>query len=113
MQLMQLLAKSLEAGASPEQQAEALNEMEALLDGRVLTTLHQPNMAYRFRGISNSTIGDRFPDDRCSSHACPPACRIRAQRKVVAVRWCTPPCLPWSRAALFRNCLPHTREGGT
>eukprot|EP00892_Ulva_mutabilis_P005977 jgi/Ulvmu1/3751/UM174_0008.1 len=63
-QMMQLLRRSLDPSVSPAQQAEAQQAMDELLRGRVLSTLHQPKLAYRFRGISHATIGDKFPDDR-------------------------------------------------
>lgn len=79
--MMQLLHKRLDDSAGAEQQAEAQVEMQELLAGRVLTTLHQPKMAYRFRGISGATIGDKFPDDRCAlvtpRTASPAACNHR------------------------------------
>lgn len=71
MQLQQLRERRLDPEATEAQREEAGERMHELLAGRVLTTLHRPAIAYRFRGFSSFTISDPFPDGRCHPSLCP------------------------------------------
>lgn len=88
---MALLQRRLDPAVDEAQQEEAAAEIDSLLSGRVLSTLHRPAIAYRYRGISGSTIRDRFPDERCASAAAA-APSIAGPAVVVACRACPATC---------------------